>query len=163
MWFKPKLTREPVVIDQPDESRKALAVKARVVLGYLVLEREIPGSNAKTEVETVFKKLGIEPLNFERVQKYQKWFAKKHSGSFSWERTVWHETPIRQYEHFIPEFALSRAVEVKEHLPAAEFTIEFPVREQIVRPDPFMVIHYKGTKYYLDVWDEPKFEGRRTV
>jgi hypothetical protein len=29
-------------------------------------------------------------------------------------------------------------------------------------PDPFMVLHTCGKRLYTDVWNEPKFEGRRT-
>ena len=29
--------------------------------------------------------------------------------------------------------------------------------------DPFLVVKHGGQKFYLEVWEESKFEGRRTV
>ena len=158
---KPKLYRESEV-EEPDESRKELALKAKTLLGYSVLEQTIP-NRSSSEVSAVFKKLGIEPLNESQVQKYQRWYRQKHSGAFDWERVHWESARIENYAEPMPEFVLSRAVELKEHLPNAVFSIEFPVREERVRPDPFLVMYYAGIRYYIDVWDEPKFEGRRTV
>lgn len=156
--FKPKLVREE--IDEPlSEERKTLAVKASKLLGYKTLERTIPQS----EVNEVFASLGFTPLNTDQVHRYERWYRKRHSGHFGWERVAWKIVPLHNYADPIPEFVLSRAVELKEKLPAAEFYVEFPEREERVLPDPFLVMIYKGSSYFIEVWDEPKFEGRRTV
>lgn len=81
----------------------------------------------------------------------------------------WLERGLSYYDEAVPEFALARAVAIKKELPSADFYVEqLEVTEVSVEtrkhvPDPFMVMHYGTVKLYLDVWDEPKFEGRRQI
>jgi len=156
-------------MEEPDftDGTKELAAKAAKVLGYCGLQRIIPsqGTSAAQAVEVshVFAELGIEPLSKARVLKYQRWYTRTHGGTFSWERISWESTDIEKYVDPIPEFALSRAVELRERLPKARFKIEFPVRNEIPKSDPFLLMTYGSEEYYLEVWDEPRFEGRRTI
>lgn len=81
----------------------------------------------------------------------------------------WQDCAIGGYTSPIPDFALARAVAIKKEVPTANFRIEeLDVTEHGVEtrkhvPDPFMVLHFETVKLYLDVWDEPKFEGRRQI
>jgi hypothetical protein len=83
----------------------------------------------------------------------------------------WYFTPIEQYRHAIPEFVLERALQLKSRLPEANFVVEWlgeetsnvPTSYHPNPPDPFLAMNYGNIGLYLDVWDEPKFEGRRTV
>ena len=82
----------------------------------------------------------------------------------------WYSAKIAEYKKPIPDFVLERALQLQEALPLASFAIDY-FEERIHRVevevtpavDPFLCFSYGGTKYYLDVWDEPKFEGRRTI
>jgi hypothetical protein len=74
----------------------------------------------------------------------------------------WNAVKLYSFNEKVPAFALSRALEVRKELPNSSFFVESLVyRNEIV--DPFMFVQIGDEKYYLDVWDEPKFEGRRTV
>ena len=79
----------------------------------------------------------------------------------------WVSIAIENYNREIPEFALSTAVQLAELLPYASFHIEELYQEnlQLLRPtpDPFLVMDCGGVRYYLHVWDEPKFEHRKKV
>jgi hypothetical protein len=83
----------------------------------------------------------------------------------------WYTTPIEGYRHAIPEFVLERAMQIKIRLPEANFVVEWlgeethnvPTSYKPNPPDPFLAMNYGSIGLYLDVWDEPKFEGRRTV
>jgi hypothetical protein len=73
----------------------------------------------------------------------------------------WVRTLIVNYQAEIPCFALSRAMEIKENYPEAQIYIESLQAQERPIADPFLVVGIKGYLYYVDVWDEPKFEGRR--
>ena len=60
----------------------------------------------------------------------------------------------------IPEFALATAVRVKESLPTAKLSIEILMANERQLADPFLVMELAGQKFYLEVWNESKFEGR---
>lgn len=63
----------------------------------------------------------------------------------------------------IPEFAIDTAIKVKERIPAAQLSVEILMSTERLLGDPFLVVEHGGLKYYLEVWDESKFEKRRTV
>lgn len=92
----------------------------------------------------------------------------KRAATFT---AMWKQDWISQYRLPVPDFALARALAVKEVLPAANFLVEtleeqgrnVPVEHTPRPPDPFLVLWLGDVKVYLDVWDEPKFEGRRMV
>lgn len=82
----------------------------------------------------------------------------------------WPTTLVSEYREPVPEFALERAMQIKSQLPDAQFGIEYirQQTQQVSQPralqiDPFLVLLYGHMKLYLDVWDEPRFEGRRTI
>lgn len=84
----------------------------------------------------------------------------------TWRTSSWITKGLENYGNYVPEFALSKAVEIKEKLPQATFTVAelehkthtfdppAPVRD----PDPFLIVEYGRERYYIDSWDEPKFE-----
>jgi hypothetical protein len=81
----------------------------------------------------------------------------------------WNTHSLYGYSKAIPDFALDRAVAIKKGLPETEFYVDELTQQfsdletQKHVPDPFMVMTYKTVTLYLDVWDEPKFEGRRQI
>lgn len=82
--------------------------------------------------------------------------------------TSWTLDHLSSYREPVPDFAIERALQVKEALPGATFYVEH-LRETVrgiateskPTPDPFLILAVGHLKLYLDVWDEPKFEGRR--
>jgi hypothetical protein len=156
---KDTLVRTQLVAVEPQESisreRRSLASRAAKVLGYKhfsdVIDKKESDERCAWEAAQAFAKLGFDPLDATKVAKYK--FANCPWGH------QWVSSRIEKYASPIPEFALSRAIELKEELPHATFEVDFLQ----ANPDPFLVMVYGGIRYYIDVWDEPKFEGRRSV
>jgi len=72
----------------------------------------------------------------------------------------WTFKPLAYYDRPIPQSALRVALDIKEH---AARNIEFGVEnlQQKERPrivDPFLIASRGGQRFYVAVWDEPKFE-----
>ena len=73
----------------------------------------------------------------------------------------WNKTTIKIYGEEgkeIPEYVLNKAIQVKYEVPEVEILID----EFTVVPDPFLFVKLGAESYYIEVWDEPKFEGRLT-
>jgi hypothetical protein len=76
----------------------------------------------------------------------------------------WAMTEIENYNLPIPIHVLQTALRVKAAIPGSKFQVEYLTREYTQEwPDPFLVLNVGDAYYYLEVWDEPKFEGRKTV
>lgn len=71
----------------------------------------------------------------------------------------WFSTPISEYDKPIPGFALQTALDLKAKCPYAEFFIQ----ELESFKDPFLVAVIDKKPYYLEVWNEPQFEVKRTL
>jgi len=85
------------------------------------------------------------------------------SDQFSYMRPgSWQITPLKGYMKPVPEFALHCAVQIKEQLPEAEFSIHEFVQEKGFL-DPFLVVSYKGEHHYIAVWDEPTFDAKKKI
>jgi hypothetical protein len=87
-------------------------------------------------------------------------------------KASWQLQDLASYNKPIPHFALSHMLEIHQELPTARFYVEElqATEEQIntekrqpLPPDPFLVVEYGSVRAYVDVWDEPRFEGRATV
>lgn len=76
--------------------------------------------------------------------------------------TEWAKAHIATYKGNVPEFALSKAIEIKNALPAVDFKVEYLVEhhEEKIRPlpDPFLVAYLGDEEYYIEVWDEKEYE-----
>jgi hypothetical protein len=73
----------------------------------------------------------------------------------------WETTNIASYTGNIPEFALIKAIQIKEKLPRATFQIEQLVaerEEKVPEPDPFLVVVLEDERFYVDVWEEAQYE-----
>lgn len=72
----------------------------------------------------------------------------------------WVKVPIARYAKAIPEFVVRKAIQIKKALPEVKLFIE----ELQYDPDPFLVATCENEnfteQYYIEVWEEPKFEGR---
>lgn len=155
-----------------------LALKAEAILGYSGLRERLGIPPAS--LTHVLEELEIEPYRIDDVKKYKTqkvqevedqvwaefrerarleiqdpWTVGMAPGSFV--HAHWRKVPLAQYKGTVPEFALSRAIEIKERLPKAEFFVEELVIEK--RYDPFLVVVRGRERFYIDVWDERDFEA----
>ncbi len=152
----PKVTN---VDTELQKQREELRKEAAERLGY-------PNGivNAALKAREVFAKLGIQPFDKKSVLAYKQ---KKEKRFFSRGHCEWFQIQLSSYEREIPEFALSRALELHKELPSAEFYVD-ELEEKISQvrsryDDPFLFMVYGKESYYLDVWDEPEFEQRRVI
>ena len=142
---------------------------------------------AESELRAVLTALEIDILNEADVMRYQKerlierttelmreWMekmAKKDFGDcleYSFDRfsgPEWSLIAIKEYKQPIPEFVLAKAVQIKERMPECELWVECLEDH----PDPFLMVsvgkpQYSWMRprdhYMVEVWAEPKFEGR---
>lgn len=63
---------------------------------------------------------------------------------------------LSTYRLPVPEFALRKALQVAKAVPDCELYVEFI--ENVPAGDPFLVAELGTERYWLEVWDEPKFE-----
>lgn len=80
--------------------------------------------------------------------------------------TKWYTINIKDYNGFIPEHVISKAVQIGRALPSARFEVDYlgTTTEEKEKPqpdpDPFLKVTLSttGECYYLDVWQEREFE-----
>lgn len=170
-----KLTRGPLVTeDVAKMTDEKMLRDIDTLLGY----KPVGEAVRLQTVAAIFKKLDIEPFDSEKVDKYKTQMRQRHSrtrtdsyGDIHRTRASWDEIALTQYKKPVPAFALLRAMQVARELKKASIKHQFVVEElksttsvekRERNLDPFMVLHVDNQVFYLDVWDEPKFEGRRT-
>jgi hypothetical protein len=169
-----KLVRKPLeVAGLKNLTEETLMAEVREVLGYKEVDRALE----LRKVCTVLKGLDIEPFDNKRVEAYKKAEAKKlnkvrrhgYYGGYhnvTTTRGVWKSILLRNYTREVPAFALLRATAIKKAMTAQGINCDFSVEEltkksHTIVVDPFMVLNAASKKFYIDVWNEPKFEGRR--
>jgi hypothetical protein len=171
------------VVDTVNDGILALAAKASDILGYSVLQEKTGKPIIElTELQLALKELDIDILVPVDVLAYQKdrqieqtkanleaWLkefaiADKLARYVRFDGPAWTVDKIAEYKEPIPEFVLAKAVQIKERFPECELFVE----SLSDHPDPFLVVaipHEKPyypdkERYYVEVWAEPKFEGR---
>jgi hypothetical protein len=152
------LTRVPAEVSLPKPDVADLAAEASKLLGYHVLLKEI-----HKPLLQLLSKLEIEILDKDKVKTYQAQIVNKLGRNFSDEDEdaddyYWEKASLSGYNQPIPEFVLAKAVEIKKANSSVEFQVEY--LEKVA--DPFLIAVLAHESYYLEVWDEPKFEGRIT-
>jgi hypothetical protein len=161
------------VIDWTPES-VSMASEAQEILGYQGLKdkQEAPQHGP---LASVLATLGIDVLNKDSVKKYQRekqnevarekfeaWISTSETYRSSFWAPSWGTRKISEYKEAIPEFVLNKAVQIKRALPDVVIEVEY-LEEN---PDPFLIVktmkdkYSEDESYYVEVWDEPKFEGR---
>lgn len=72
----------------------------------------------------------------------------------------WQQRELRSYRDPVPSHVLQTAIMMRKAFPRAAIHVdEFCLVEQVA--DPFLTISLGGsTTFYVEVWDEPTFEGR---
>ena len=168
-----RITRAiPMVMDE--RSNPQLAELGKMALAVLGYERLFEETATQTTLDRILQELEIEILNESEVQAYKKDRIKAlNSGKEKIEETddddeeddeeevrryVWSATSFQNYNKPIPEFVLAKAIQLKQALPQVSLTIHHVTRDL----DPFLVASFGGVTHYIEVWNEPKFEGRLT-
>lgn len=163
-----------------------LAGDAEKVLGYSVLRESLDEPNELPLLAQALATLGIEILNKPQVlaymrerlidrtlEVYDEWqkgnpdpiSAWGHGESFS--GPAWVSTEIARYREAIPEFVVNKAVQIKRALPDVQIFIRHLTEDK----DPFLEVtlgkadsydsdRNGSERYFIEVWEEPKFEGR---
>jgi hypothetical protein len=71
---------------------------------------------------------------------------------------TWTRIEIGEYKKPIPAHVLIKSIEIKKALPTTQFMVE----ELQKMPDPFLIALFGTEQFYIEVWEEPKFEKRAT-
>lgn len=158
-----------------DQDRLALATRAADLLGYHGLTADVTGQTAvitkQGKLSETLRTLDIEVLDTATVIDYQldevRRLTREHilednfddwtTGYFS--AAQWQHTKLAEYARPVPEFVLEKAVRIKEALPQVEFYIQ---HLSDPKSDPFLIAAIGKEIYYIEAWDEPRFEGRLT-
>lgn len=81
----------------------------------------------------------------------------------------WIKVSLSSYKDYVPEFALQTAVDIKKNMPAL-YRLEISVEYLTVSKDPFLVVslYLPGRyncheEYYVEVWNEPRFNQQKLV
>lgn len=156
--------------DMADQG-KLLAMEAESVLGYSALRTKL---KAPSQLRCVLAKLEIEVLNPEEVAKYKQGVKDHFRTSKKMSDPTWTVCKLSAYTGPVPEFVISKAIEVKRELPNAEFFVEH------FQEDPFLIVstmsnaasycsrHSSMGQFaidkpddtmYLEVWNEKSFEA----
>jgi hypothetical protein len=162
-------------LDEIGQERLYLATRAKDLLGYTALVSDVTGEvvvgKREGKLTEALCTLDIEVLDTGTVIDYQiskaieetREYAKTHlrdyaTGYFSF--ATWSKTELGQYTQAIPEFVLDKAIRIKEAIPEVRFHVQHMSNP---KADPFLVASLPGYDqeiYYIEAWDEPRFEGR---
>ncbi len=150
--------------------RAKLATRAADLLGYKGLANHISGrisiAASEGKLTETLKALDLEVLDISAVLGYQmeeagrltldklkENFTAWTGGYFS--PAQWHTQALTDYEKAIPEFVLDKAVRIKEQLPEVTFRVQYLSEP---KADPFLIAILGKEVYYIEAWDEPRFE-----
>lgn len=148
----------------------ALATRAKDVLGYSVLAEHATGRKSLGEREgklsSALLVLDLQVLDSAKVLEYEMaeagrlTLAKAQEEFKSWTTgyfypAKWENTLLASYDKPIPEFVLDKALRIKDAVPEVQFYIQHLSEP---KADPFLVAVLGREIYYIDAWDEPRFE-----
>jgi hypothetical protein len=161
-----------------DQERLYLATRAKDLLGYTALVRDVTGEGQVGDKEgkltDALRTLDIQVLDTSAVIEYQLQELTRENREVAQERlrdwaigyftpASWAKTELKSYNRPVPEYVLDKAVRLKEQLPEVQFHVQHLSNP---KADPFLVASvgssYGNEIYYIEAWDEPRFEGRVT-
>jgi hypothetical protein len=166
------------------ESTETLAQEARELLGYGALAEEtdkvLKVASLIKPLRATLAKLEMDILKPESVEQYKieqwreamnKGFSdhladvergiRRHDSWINWAYygCKWEQVDLSKYGEPIPAHVLHKAIEIKKACPEVTFVVEHLSEN----PDPFLIADLNGERYYIEVWDEPKFEAGLTA
>lgn len=141
------------------EERVKRASLARLALGYKELSLAVAETRQRltlADVEEGLREAGIQIFDNGDVSRYKSGVRDRAWGNGAWVTTL-----ISEYTQPIPEFAIDTALQIKQAIPEAEFSIEYFVSWNT--NDPFLSFKVPGVqrRFVVEVWDEPEFEAER--
>lgn len=169
-----EIQREVITVLEYAEPCVGLADEAKDVLGYDVLKAAIEEPEKRTALQLALATVGIEVLNSVQVKTYQIELLRERTTEMfnEWLKGPadrmfwgpgWDKTEIAKYKQPIPEFVINKAIQIKKAMPE----VRIYVQHLSEHPDPFLIVATKhetydfdGEEHYVEVWAEPKFEGR---
>lgn len=165
-----EIRRSVPKVPATSESTVTLAEDAASVLGYKVLQQTQKNPKATMGSLTfALAELAIEVLDPAGVKAYQgdhmkevarrlfeEWLTDRSPYRTSFYCPNWRETKIEEYGEPIPEFVLNKAVQIKKAVPECKIIVEYLDEN----PDPFLLVKLGDEKHCVEVWAEPKFEGK---
>lgn len=171
---EPEPVSDEMLMELPD-----VRSEAAELLGY----RHKPAKKAAPiertdELREAIRRADIEVLDWRDVLRYQveqQYRADKEQMEAALEggeyprwgdylrATEWKSTDLEQYEQFIPDYVLNKALVLKRECPGVKFSVLHMAN------DPFLVAWLGGAKwiynreatYFIEVWDEEAFVGGR--
>ena len=165
--------KEGVVVT--DSERAGLAQRAASILGYHALNLDVRGEK-KLSVLTgplteALLKLEIETLSPIHVIDYQLEEITRRTKEVIYSRfrdwtqgyftaASWQKTSLEGYDMPIPEFVIDKALRIKEAVPRVNFYVQ---HLSDPKADPFLIAVLDKEIYYIEAWNEPRFEGRDYV
>src|SRR3989344_5755378 len=70
------------------------------------------------------------------------------------ERWQWRSFLLAQYHNQVPVHVLNKAIAIQERVPEAKFFVD-----ELTNGDPLLRVECGKSKFYIEVWGEPKFEA----
>ena len=159
------LVRTPSSTLTLDDPRTCLAMEAEALLGYAPLRTDCGAPGA---LKATLARLEIDILDEASVDAYKAQMVQHYRSHGKMADPTWRLTDLREYAQPVPEHVLAKACSIKKALPQAQFYVDQ------LAVDPFLIVslapiadHWTNrarrldpdTQAYLEVWDEPKFEG----
>lgn len=79
-------------------------------------------------------------------------------------KRIWVRSPLSEFKQPIPEFALQTALDIKAKCPNTLFFVD-ELKIEKRTEDPFLVVSADQSSpiYYIEVWNEPKFNQVREI
>ena len=146
-----------------DTLSESIHQAAQDVLGYSCKEKTNRSLESESLLLGALQSLGIEILNEKSVRQYQgqmvaRAYEKSTPTPWDWEWTSnpgWERKDLKKYTRPVPDFAIERALQIKELCPDVEFYVE----ELVDQVDPFLIAHIGREGYYIACWEEAEFTG----
>ena len=158
-----KLKRMDLVLPKAGNDNAILADKAAKLLGYTgaMVTRNVAGELGKVLID-----LDIRPYDTKRTAAYKEKKRKEahaerraRTASYYDVRSRWVQVQLDKFTGVVPDFALRKAIMIKEAMPEAQFFVDVLKVNTKRIPDPFLVVKLGTEKYWVEVWDETEFEA----
>ena len=162
---------QDVATDALSSERGRLAARAADLLGYKALVADVAGVSSfgvySGKLTETLLKLEMNVLDASVVIKYQMEEIARRTEEVIRERldqwvagwfsaASWQHTPLKSYTRPVPEFVLDKAIRIKEAVPDVDFYIQ---HLSDPKADPFLIAKLGEEIYYIEAWDEPRFEN----
>jgi hypothetical protein len=159
-------------LTEVDQERLYLATRAKDLLGYGRLSADVTGTRVigakEGKLTQALLQIDFMVLDTATVIDYQLDEVarrnREHISEHLWDWCVgyyvpacWQHTQLSEYSQPIPEFVLDKAIRIKETFPEVHFYVQ---HLNDPKADPFLIVAHDREVYYIEAWDEPRFEAQ---